>query len=194
MTHPRFVPIALLIVLLPCGCVDSSDPEDFRENLEAGDPLEEGGPRNPNNPNVNLDGAANDLSDRDDPSFGFYVPTSVAQNTIYNRTFSAGGESCNFSFYFGNYGVGYAWIKMSGGPGCGGVSSYVVAANAAGYYDDFEWRNAPSVWAPATASAGNIIHADYCVELHSWGSLNFGYNALTNTLEYESANWGDYCY
>ena len=184
MRRQQFIDISLFIGMISAACVsdnDTLDLEDFAhndENLDDEDLDEDDDDRN-----VSFGDGVDQLTNQRNPALSYSLPEFVTHNTIYTGSFTYGWETCNFTFFFGNYGVGYAWIKMSGGPGCRGVESHVVSAAGPYFYEDNAWIEQPNIWAEASTNFGSIINASYCVELHSWGSLNFSYNALTNTLE-----------
>jgi hypothetical protein len=148
---------------------------------------------------LGLEAAAEELAAEADPSLAVNVPLYGSHNVIYNGSVSQTlpngvQESCSFSFRYGNYGVGYTQIRMGAAPGCGRVRTVVYAGDDAGLYEASAQTTYSYTWIQATAPAGLIFNAYYCVELWSWGSMTFSYNAVTNTRSSLVLHPGEICY
>lgn len=56
------------------------------------------------------------------------LPNPGAHNTLFTRTFTKNGESCSFSFMYGNFGVGYTQVRVNSA-GCGEATTTVISGN-----------------------------------------------------------------
>jgi len=109
------------------------------------------------------------------------VPSTAAQNTWHDGIFQWGANICYFSFMFGNFGVGYTQLDLNSA-GCHSAVTGVISAKNGSFYSDYAYPEAPYSWDQATAPAGNILEAQFCISTGN-GAVLFQYNALTNTLK-----------
>lgn len=119
------------------------------------------------------------------------LPNPAWHNTSFTRSFSYNGQTCKFTFMYGNYGVGYAYLKLNSG--CYSAVVGVISASGGNYYSAYGNPQPPFGFAQATAPAGNILEAQYCVSSGN-ASLMFGYNALNNTISYLQETPNGECY